>query len=235
VLVASAVCPHPPALLPALASGAASELDDLRTACDRALDELVAAEPVVVVIVGIDDMTRSYDESAWGTFAAYGAPVEVSLGGPRTGPASLPLSLAVGAWLLDRIGWKGRRLGQGVADTLSANECAAMGVKLAEIADRVAFLVMGDGSARRSTTAPGYLDPRAEAFDANVVAALELADVEALRQLDPVLARELLVAGRAPWQVLAGAWGDDIPDAQLLYAGAPYGVAYTVAVWTHHG
>jgi hypothetical protein len=235
VLVASAVCPHPPALLPPLASGAAPELHDVRTACERALDELLAAEPVVVVIVGIDDMTRSYDESAWGTFAPYGAPVEVSLGGPPSGPARLPLSLSVGAWLLDRIGWEGRRLGQGVADTLSPDECAELGVKLAETADRVAFLVMGDGSARRSITAPGYFDPRAEVFDTEVVAALELGEVAALRRLDPVLARELLVAGRAPWQVLAGAWGGDIPDAQLLYAGAPYGVGYTVAVWTHHG
>jgi hypothetical protein len=235
VLVASAVCPHPPALLPALASGAASELDDVRTACDRALDELLAAEPLVVVVVGTDDMTRGYDESAWGTFAPYGEPVEVSLGGPRTGPATLPLSLAVGAWLLDRVRWAGRRLGQGVADTLSPHDCAALGAKLAMAADRVGLLVMGDGSARRSEAAPGYLDPRAEAFDAAVVAALELGDTAALARLDPALARELLAAGRAPWQVLAGAWGEDMPDPQLLYAGAPYGVAYTVAVWTHHG
>jgi hypothetical protein len=207
----------------------------VRTACDRALDELLAAEPVVVVIVGVDDMTRSYDESAWGTFAPYGEPIEVSLGGPRIGPATLPLSLAVGAWLLDRVGWEGRRVGQGVADALNTEECAALGLKLAEVADRVAFLVMGDGSARRSTTAPGYLDPRAEAFDAEVVEALESGDAAALLRLDPALARELLAAGRAPWQVLAGAWGGDIPDAQLLYAGAPYGVSYIVAVWTHHG
>jgi hypothetical protein len=235
VLVASAVCPHPPALLPALASGAAAELDEVRTACDRALEELLAAEPLVVVIVGADDMTRGYDESAWGTFAPYGERVEVSLAGPRTGPATLPLSIMVGAWLLDRATWTGLRVGQGVADTLTPHECAALGAKLAVVADRVGLLAMGDGSARRSEAAPGYLDPRAESFDAAVIRALQLGDTAALAQLDPELARELLAAGRAPWQVLAGAWGDDVPDPQLLYSGAPYGVGYVVAVWTHHG
>src|SRR5439155_17718687 len=46
VVVAAAFCPYPPLLVPALAGGAAAELDDLLAACDpRAapLDQTVAA------------------------------------------------------------------------------------------------------------------------------------------------------------------------------------------------
>jgi hypothetical protein len=98
------------------------------------------------------------------------------------------------------------------------------------------LLVLGDGSACRGVKAPGYDDPRAEPFDKTVAEALATADAGALLGLDPGLAGELRVAGRAPWQVLAGAarahpgarpWTGD-----LLYEAAPYGVAYFVASWT---
>lgn len=94
------------------------------------------------------------------------------------------------------------------------------------------LLVMGDGSARRSTAAPGYLDPRAESYDATVAHALRTADTAALLALDPALDDDLLVAGRAAWQVLAGAAGGATWHAELLYDAAPYGVGYFVATWT---
>jgi aromatic ring-opening dioxygenase LigB subunit len=90
---------------------------------------------------------------------------------------------------------------------------------------------MGDGSARRSVAAPGYVDERAATFDATVAAALKSADVDALLALDPQLAGDLLAAGRASWQVLAGAAGPGC-TAELLYDDAPYGVGYFVATWT---
>lgn len=96
-----------------------------------------------------------------------------------------------------------------------------------------ALLVMGDGSACRGRRAPGYDDPRAQAYDDGVAAALAGADTEALLALDPALSARLRVAGRAPWQVLAaaarqtgGRWRGD-----LSYYSAPYGVAYFVATW----
>jgi hypothetical protein len=55
-------------------------------------------------------------------------------------------------------------------------------------------------------------------------------DAGALAALDPEVAAQLLVAGRAPWQVLAGA-ADRTMDGSLLYDSAPYGVAYFVATW----
>ncbi len=77
----------------------------------------------------------------------------------------------------------------------------------------------------------GYLDERAEAYDAAAAQALAAADTEALAALDPVLSAELLAAGRAPWQVLAGAARGAGLTARLRYDDAPYGVGYFVASW----
>jgi hypothetical protein len=82
--------------------------------------------------------------------------------------------------------------------------CARLGAELAAMAPRVALLAMGDGTARRGVKAPGYLDPRAEPYDARAVDALRRGSPSALLRLDPEQGRDLLVAGRAAWQVLAG-------------------------------
>jgi aromatic ring-opening dioxygenase LigB subunit len=108
---------------------------------------------------------------------------------------------------------------------------AELGAQLAGTAARVGLLVAGDGSARRGPKAPGYLDPRAASFDAEVGRALGSGDAAALLALDPILADDLLVAGRAPWQVLGGAVGDATVTATLDYAGDPFGVWYAVARW----
>ena len=91
------------------------------------------------------------------------------------------------------------------------------------------MLVMGDGSARRSVSAPGHLDDRAVPFDDAVERAVRDGDLAALGALDPGLARELMVTGRPAWQVLAGAWGPEKPATRVRYADDPFGVAYLVA------
>ena len=94
---------------------------------------------------------------------------------------------------------------------------------------------MGDGSARRSAAAPGYLDERAEPFDTVVEQAVRDGDLPALAALDPDLARDLLAAGRPAWQALAGALAPTStatparPRTRILYSDAPFGVAYLVA------
>ena len=85
------------------------------------------------------------------------------------------------------------------------DDCLTLGTRIAARAPRVALLAMGDGTARRSTSAPGYLDERAEPFDAAVEHAFRDGDLPALAALDPALAADLLAAGRPAWQVLAGA------------------------------
>jgi hypothetical protein len=227
-LLAAAVCPHPPVIVPAVAAGAAAELDDLRTACDEAVARLLAAEPDVVCVLGGATRTADYSYPYRASFADWGVPVEAHLGDPRPDTPALPLSVAVGVWLLHRARPAGCRVVTVDAAALP-DECARLGARLVQ-AGRVALLVMGDGSACRDLKAPGYLDARAEPFDGTVTKALAAADSAALLSLDPVLADELMAAGRAPWQVLAGAATTPM-RGEVRYDAAPYGVQYTVASW----
>jgi hypothetical protein len=139
-------------------------------------------------------------------------------------PGNLPLSLLIGRWLAPHAGEY-----VAIAADAEPEECAKLGAELVE-RDRVGLLIMGDGSARRTEKAPGYLDERALPFDLEVARALETADAAALLALDPARAEELMAAGRAAWQVLAGARQHEI-QGELLYHDAPYGVGYLVASW----
>ncbi|MEU0599494.1 class III extradiol dioxygenase subunit B-like domain-containing protein [Streptomyces sp. NPDC006393] len=243
MLVAAAVCPCPPLLVPAVAAGAAPELDALRAACTDALGVLAAARPDLLLVVGPAEKSGRgpHPEGTRGSFRGFGVDLDVRLGGPadtdtRTGPASereLPPSLAVAAWLLERTGWSDAPIeGLGVGEPLAPERCVAAGRDIAARADRVAMLVMGDASACRSLKAPGYLDERAEPFDAEAARALGAADVAALTGLDAELAYELKASGRAPWQVLAGAAEGAGLSGTLLHDAAPYGVGYLVAAWS---
>lgn len=227
-IVAAAVCPHPPVIVPELAFGAAPELDPLRAACLAAIDVLADAD--ALVIVGSGPVTdRRYDASAGGSFAAYGAP-QVRVG---DGEPVLPLSLLVGAWLVGQSKAAGvRRTSISVAGDETPGLCLALGREIAEGNDRIGLLVMGDGSARRSDHAPVHLHPRAEIFDATVAEALRSVDLDVLAALDPDLATVLQAAGRAPWQVLAGALTSTTLTGNLTYDAAPYGVGYFVASFT---
>lgn len=242
MLVAAAVCPCPPLLVPEVASGAAPELDDLRAACDTALRAVLAAEPDLVVVVGPGVRHETYEHGTHGGFQPFGVDLPVRLGGTvetqaisstQVAVEALPPSLAVGAWLLDRAGWGGPVKGLAVPDYLEPQLCTENGRHLADSAARVGLLVLGDGSARHSVKAPGYLDERAADFDALVARSLATADADGgLAALDDELAFELMASGRAPWQVLAGAAEAAGLDAELLYQDAPYGVGYLVAAWT---
>ncbi|WP_371655086.1 MULTISPECIES: class III extradiol dioxygenase subunit B-like domain-containing protein [unclassified Streptomyces] len=240
MLVAAAVCPCPPLLVPAVASGAAPELDAARDACADAVGLLAASRPDLLVVVGPADQAARgpHPQGAPGSFAGFGVDLPVRLGpAPTDGDAreerELPPSLAVGAWLLERSGWSDAPVeGLGVGEPLEAAHCADAGRGLGARADRVALLVMGDGSACRTLKAPGYLDERATAFDEGVASALGAADTRALLELDAELAYELKAAGRAPWQVLAGAAEGAGLAGRMLYEDAPYGVGYFVAVWS---
>ncbi|MFG2474431.1 class III extradiol dioxygenase subunit B-like domain-containing protein [Streptomyces fagopyri] len=240
MLVAAAACPCPPLLVPEIAAGAAPELAAARDACVDALGVLAASRPDLLVVVGpADDGGHgTCPEGTPGSFRGFGVDLGVRLGrGGGTPPApsrrTLPPSLAVAAWLLEHTDWSDAPVtGLAVPEPFTAERCRSAGAEAAGQAARVALLVMGDGSACRTLKAPGYLDERAAGFDTEVARALGAADVAALLALDPGLARELKVSGRAPWQVLAGAAEDAELDGALLYEDAPYGVGYLVAAWS---
>jgi hypothetical protein len=235
-LVAAAVCPHPPLLVPEIASGAAGELDDLRSACDSAVGRLLAAGPQALVVLGSGPQGGRRPVTVGGSFAPWGVPLTVQLGRQCPVPGGdpqLPLSLLVGAWLLNRSGPPELTYDLvAVGSAEPVERCASAGARMD--GDRPwALLVMGDGSACRGEDAPGYDDPRATPYDDAVAAALADADAAALLGLDPVVSAQLKATGRAPWQVLAGAVRASGRDwrGDLNYDAAPYGVAYFVASW----
>jgi hypothetical protein len=240
MITAAALCPAPPLLADEL-TGQAEILPDLRHACAVAVARLVAAAPDVIAIIGPADLTATWDPAGQLSLAAYAPALararSAEDNNKKHGAAdgdrvALPLALGIGALLLDRAGYDGPRALWSVGDSAPPAECARLGEDLAAPAERVALLVMGDGSARRSVSAPGYLDERAEPFDAGVERAVREGDMPALATLDPVLARGLMASGRPAWQVLAAAVGgsaDGAPRTEILYSDAPFGVAYLVA------
>ncbi|MEU5958862.1 class III extradiol dioxygenase subunit B-like domain-containing protein [Streptomyces sp. NPDC047525] len=237
MLVAAAVCPCPPLLVPEVAAGAAPELDAARAACTDAIGVLAASRPDRLVVVGPAEQSGRgpHPQGTGGSFRGFGVDLDVRLGrsGGEATEGRLPTSLAVAAWLLDRTEWSAAPLeGLGVGEPLAAERCIQVGGEIAARADRVALLVMGDASACRTLKAPGYLDERAAGFDAEIARALRAADVAALKAVDEELAYELKAAGRAPWQVLAGAAEGAGLSGELLYEDAPYGVGYFVAAWS---
>jgi hypothetical protein len=232
VLVAAAVCPHPPLLDPRLAGGAAAEMDDLRAACDDAVAALLEADPQVVVLVGGGPRTETVDGAAAGSLARFGGPRTTDGEAAADRASDLPLSLTIGGWLLERVGYRGPCRRVSLADDLAPQQCAAVGRQVTSGPDRCALLALGDGAARHGERAPGFVDDRSAAFDARVAQALADADPEALLAIDPRMATELMAAGRAPWQALAGAATGATWDGRLLRHEAPYGVGYFVARWT---
>ena len=219
-----AFCPSPPLLVPELAAGAAGELDPLRAACREAVRRLLAGRPGEVIVIGTGSGGGRFPPGTTGTLAGYGVPVTATLPGvpPLPGPGApapgpLPLPLTLGAWLLSGAGVPCR----GVAVDGDAPA----------LPDAPAYLVVGDGSARRTERSPGYVDPRAEPFDAVVAAALAAGDAGALRDLDPALGADLLAAGVPAWRAVGRALAGRRYEADLLYDEAPYGVGYFVAVW----
>ncbi|MGP3971218.1 class III extradiol dioxygenase subunit B-like domain-containing protein [Streptomyces sp. 6N223] len=235
MLVAAAVCPCPPLLVPEVAAGAAPEMDAARAACLDALGVLAAARPDRLVVAGPAEPEGRgpFPAGTRGSFHGFGVDVEVALGHGEAGERPLPPSLTVGAWLLTRAGWDAAPAeGLGVGEPLEPERCAAAGRALAAGTGRLALLVMGDGSACRSPGAPGSFDERAAAFDAEAARALGEADTAGLAALDAGLAEELKASGRSCWQLLGGAGAGAGLGGRLLFDQAPYGVGYLVASWS---
>ena len=204
-------------LVPEVAQGGAADLDELRGACDTAVQELLAQDPQHIAVIGDGPPGSFWDHSAGGTLKTFG--VDLHVGGKTN---ELPLGLTIGAWLLDRNSWTGSRAyASGVVDPKG----------------RTALLVMADGTAKRSTEAPGYFDERAEGFDRSICDALAAGDADALASLDEELAAELWSGGARPLRLLGRMTAAHISKgasiaAQLRYNEAPLGVGYWVANWS---
>ena len=91
------------------------------------------------------------------------------------------------------------------------------------------YLVLGNGSARRTDVAPGPYDARAVPFDEELGGALRAGDAAALAALDRDLARELWAGVDA----IAGLGRlGELGEPEVDYDDAPFGVQYWVMRWT---
>lgn len=251
---AAALIPSPLVLIPELAGAApltdahhpAALVPPLREAvveAGRMLGELARNWTVVGAGTG--------PVAGVGTLRGFGADVRVALtddeleSGVEPDPR-WPVPLLIGAWLRGRISrcdHEVREPGQVEAEALTVapgtgpDGCAELGARLRARLDRDparrGVLIVADGAATLSTSSPGYLDPRAEAEQQRIDAALDAGDRGALAALDEGLCAELEVAGRPGYQVLAGLFDRDgrDPKVETLYRAAPFGVGYHVSVW----
>jgi len=223
--------PSAPLLVGDLAAGAASELDGLRAQCERVLGDVLTAAVDSVVLISSGRLTGWLPEDAKGSLRGFGVDVRAGLGVSTDGSREvLECGHVVGAWMLDRHGYRGRRHALVVADGAGV----AAGELLGDVAGSCALLVMGDGSARLSVKAPGYFDPGAQAFDNEVRHALSSGDPRVLAKVDPGAARVQIASGYDGWQAVASAVageGRSTWRARCHYE-APYGVGYFAASWT---
>jgi hypothetical protein len=222
--VAVAFCPAPPLLLPAVEGRAAAETTELRRACAEAVAGMLAVRPDVVVVVaaGAAPVER-YGPGDVADLRGFGVDVELPFSGPaRPGRRAVPLAHGLGAWLLDGARSDVPRIGIGPDD---------LGPLVSTLPGRVGVLAMGEGSARRTVKAPGYLDPAAEPFDAAVAAALAKGDAAALAGLDPAEGARLRASGVGTWRAVGALLAGHEVSARLHLDAAPFGVGYLAADW----
>ena len=220
--------PSAPVLVPELAGAAADELAELRAAMVAA----AAALPPQWIVVGVGDVDGVVGRDGVGTFAGYGADVEVRLssraGGPPTGDAAVRLDRGLGP----RAGATGRH-GERCGSTPTAtNPLAAveLGRRLrVEIeggwSEPTGVLVVADGANTLTPAAPGGYQATDIEVQRGVDDALACGDLSALTRLPAQ------VRGRVAFGVLAGL-AEPVPrSAKELHRAAPYGVGYFAGVW----
>ncbi len=241
MIVSALVLPATPLLLPGVTGRPVPEVERLRAACVAALRTVVAAVPDRLVVVGArrpgepSGRPKLRDE---GPAHGFRRGVDRRPGDPDLRPAP---ALAVAHSLFLDAGIDPARIEWDVIDAAAGPvECAAHGADLVTGADRVALVVLGDGSARRREGSPGPVDERAVRADETVENALLRGDLDELMALDPLIADELMIHGRPAWQVLAGALrtaaGQPAASpgrggATVSYSDDPFGVWYTVAAF----
>ncbi len=119
-------------------------------------------------------------------------------------------------------GDQGRRVGEwAVASTRT-------GQGRRSSAGETSYVVVGNGSAKRSTEAPGYLDERAAAFDADLGRRLKDGVPEPLAAIDVDLAKELWADVEG---IVALAGLGHMGPAEVVYENDPFGVQYWVMRW----
>jgi hypothetical protein len=206
---------------PVLVLGPPGAVEPVDAAVARALAPIAAAGlPVHLLVAAPEPGAAEF------TFAGLGA-VPDDLAGPAVGPdtADLPWRVGVAEALIGRHGLRSGQVQQ-----------LRPGAALDEPEQPACLVVAADGSAKRSDSAPGSFDPRAEAFDAAVLAAVGEADPVRLADLDAGLGTQLLADGVHVWRAVGTALrGRGWRVAVAAELNAPFGVGYLTGAWVREG
>ncbi|WP_040737018.1 hypothetical protein [Nocardia tenerifensis] len=243
----AALVPSPPILVPELcgaATGAVAGLPDdpraeLRAAVLAAARELAAVTDRWTVI-GTGAADQVFGPGTVGTFRGFGADVRVALSASASAEPDPqhPLPILIAGWLREQVAPAVSAEVRVIDAATPTQRCWELGAKLrAELEGsdgRQGVLVVADGAATLSLKAPGYLDERAAAVQDELDRALREGDRVGLRALEPELCAELVMSGRAAYQVLAGLFDSD-PAVETRYQAAPFGVGYDVSLWRPAG
>ena len=226
MLSAIAIVPSAPVLVPELASGAATELADLREAVFAASASL----PGRWIAVGVGCSDSVVGPHRAGTFAGYGVDLPVALSpSPGDDPVELPLCALIAGWLRGQVDPDVRAEVRVYADDHDVDAAVRSGRQLRaeidETADPIGVLIVADGAHTLTQPAPGGYDPDSIPVQAALDDALAGGDAAALTRLPNT------IVGRVAYQVLAGLIGTGPRSAKELYRGAPYGVGYFVGAW----
>jgi hypothetical protein len=213
-------------MVPELASGAATELADLR----EALFAAAAALPGRWIVVGAGRTDSVVAPHQAGTFAGYGVDLPIALSpDPGADPAELPLCALIAGWLRGQVDPDAHAEVRVYADENDVDAALRHGRQLRaeidEAADPIGVLIVADGAHTLTQPAPGGYDPDSIPVQAALDDALAGGDGTALTRLPDT------IVGRVAYQVLAGITEHGPRSAKELYRGAPYGVGYFVGVW----
>jgi hypothetical protein len=215
-------------MVPELASAAAAETEELRTAAVSA----AAGLPRRWIAVGVAPSDGVHGAASAGTFAGYGVDVRVGLSAAavHAEPVALPLCVLIAAWLRGLAGPQADVEVPAYRADHAPDTAVGFGRQLRAQIDaadhEVGVLVVADGANTLTPSAPGGYDPDSVPTQAALDDALAAGDTEALTRVAAG------AVGRVAYQVLAGLAGPGPRSAKEFHRGAPYGVGYFVGVWT---
>jgi len=237
-----AIVPGTPLLIPAVASGAAVELDDVRAASiarvawaagDTGHVTVLAQDPSATHVSRVE-LPESIDLGALGLHLDVRAGLErLPASGPgtdRQGSSAqfVPVSVLVAAWLAQAAGVR-------IDAAWSVPTDPAMGEWSGDVAGTEGLLLIADGSCTRTAKAPGSFVEGAVEFDDRLAAAIKEVDTGYLT--DPARGADAHLFGAqglGVWSVGASL----VAGSSAHWLGAidltadPYGVNYLVAGWS---
>jgi hypothetical protein len=213
-------------LVPELAGAAAAEVADLASAVVAA----AAVLPASWIVVGTGPADDVLGPDAAGTFAGFGADVQVLLTPQEPVELlDLPLCALIAGWVRGQARPEAVAQVRVYADDHDPDAALDRGRQLRAEIDRgpgpVGVLVVADGANTLIPSAPGGYDPGNANAQLALDDALATGDVAALTRLPAQ------IVGRVAFQVLAGLAGPGPRSAKELYRGAPYGVGYFAGAW----